>query len=237
MSRYLVAALALALAGPAAAGNYRVQLSGQDHKLLHGYGGLHAADSRTEGSLVRVISPGSAITRRGTVRVLVMNLGAKVFDFGPASVRLELADGSVLSEVPLTEFAKGANLVEREMGRAASVDRRVKGDLSSLAQSASTGTQVPTGFVSGGNGTAASNAAAARQDRNQDADLLPGAKLLSAIDGVLQPAKVGPQEASGGYLVFELPKIVRSQKADQPLTIVVTAGRDEHRFAAMLHRD
>jgi hypothetical protein len=204
---------------------------------LHGYGGLHAADSRTERTLVRVISPGSPINKRGTVRVLVMNLGGAPFDFGPASVRLELADGSILAEVPIAEFAKGADLVEREMGRSAAVDRRVKGDLSNLAQSASTGIQVPTGFVSGGNSAAANSSAASRQDRNQDSDALPGAKLLSAIDGVLQPAKVGPQEAAGGYLVFELPKTVRGQKTDQPLTIVVTAGRDEHRFAATLHRD
>ena len=237
MSRYLFAAMALAIASPAVAANFRVHLSGEDHKLLRGYGGLHAADSRTERTLVRVISPGSPITKRGTVRVLVMNLGGTPFDFGPASVKLELADGSVLTEVPVAEFAKGAQLVEREMGRAVSVDRRVKGDLSNLAQTSSAGVQVPTGVPATGTLAGAAGSAAARQDRNQDADQLPGAKLLNAIDGVLQPAKVGPQEAAGGYLVFELPKALRALKADQPLTIVVSAGADVHRFAATLHRD
>ncbi|PSJ39482.1 hypothetical protein [Allosphingosinicella deserti] len=77
MSRYLFAALALAFASPAVAANFRVHLNGEDHKLLRGYGGLHAADSRTERTPVRVISPGSPITKRGTVRVLVMNLGGR----------------------------------------------------------------------------------------------------------------------------------------------------------------
>jgi hypothetical protein len=238
MKSLIAAAAMLALAAPASAAEFRVKLDGAAHPLLHGRGGLHAADSRTERSLVRVISPGSPISRRGTVRVLVMNLGGSPFDFGPRQIRLELADGTVLSEVPVAEFGKGAALIEREMNRAAVTDRRVRSSLTSSSGGGTGSASTPlSGYSGGGDAGGADSAAAMRQDRNQDADGLPGAETLDAIGGVLQATRVGPQEASGGYLVFELPKALRSQKADQPLTIVVTAGRDEHRFLASLDRN
>jgi hypothetical protein len=234
MRRILVAALVGALSVPAAAAEYKVKL--RQEPLIQGRGGLHAADSRTAGSLVRVIAPGGPISKRGTVRVLVMNLGQPAFTFGPASVSLKLADGTTLKKVPLAEFNRGEALVLREMKHANAVDRRVKGDLSSLAQQGASGRTVQSiSGAAGPNAVAAGTAEAGRQDRN--AEQLPGAKMLSAIDGVLRPEQVAPQEAAGGYLVFELPKALRTQKADLPLTIVVKAGAEEHRFAALLERD
>jgi hypothetical protein len=234
--RIILAAIAAAISVPAAAAEFTVQLSGEQGRLIRGKNGLHAADSRTSASLVRVISPGIPINKRGTVRVLVMNLGQPAFRFGPGHVQLVLPDGSVLTKVPLKEFAKGAELVSTEMRRAAAVDARVKAGLSTLAESAAMGmtAQVMTGS-SAGSGSAASGSAF-QQDRKLDADQLPGARLLAAIDGVLQPNSIAPQEATGGYLVFELPKSLRSTRADAPITIVVTAGSEEHRFNALLKR-
>ncbi|TFI57314.1 hypothetical protein E2493_15730 [Sphingomonas parva] len=230
----MAALLAAALSAPAAAAEFKIAL--QQAPLLHGRGGLHAADSRTAGSLVRVIAPGSPISKRGTVRVLVMNLGQPAFVFGPASVSLTLADGTALPKVPVAVFNRGEALVAREVRRAGAVDRRVKGDLAGLAQQGASGRTIQSiSGAAGPNASAAGAAEAGRQDRG--AEELPGARLLGALDGVLRPEQVGPQEAAGGYLVFELPKALRAQKTDLPLTILVKAGGEEHRFAALLKRD
>ena len=235
MRRLVIGALGLALATAATAAEFKVELGSPQGKVLRGRNGLHAADSRTERTLVRVISPGSDIGKRGTVRVLVMNLGVAPFEFGPANVRLELGDGSTLPPVPMAEFNRGRALVARESARAASVDRRVKGDLASLAQAGSGATPRNMGVPSSGPSSSAGDAAS-RQDRNSDADMLPGAKLLGALDGLLRRNRVGPQEAAGGYLVFDIPKPVRETAADQPLTVVVTAGPDVHRFEGRLRK-
>jgi hypothetical protein len=233
----LCAAGAVVISAPAAAAEYTVMLSEANGKVLRGRGGLHAADSKLAGSLVRVISPGSRITRRGTVRVLVMNLGQPRFAFGPSQVSLKLADGTEIPKTPMREFREGAELVSREMRRAGTVDRRVKSGLSDVARDASVG---PTAATLSGQPTpdtsAVTGAAASRQDGTLEGDALPGARTLAAIDGLLQRAEVAPQEASGGYLVFELPKELRATKADQPFTIVVRAGREEHRIQALLRK-
>ena len=233
----MLAEAALVATAPAAAAEYSVQLSEANGKLLRGRGGLHAADSRLAGSLVRVISPGSRISRRGTVRVLVMNLGKAPFVFGPSSVTLKLADGSELPKTPMREFREGAELVSREMRRAASIDRRVKSGLADAARDASMGASVATLSPQRPPDTSAlTGAAAARQDGAIEGDALPGAETLAAIHAVLQREEVAPQDASGGYLVFDIPKELRALKADQRFTIVVRAGGEEHRFEALLRK-
>ena len=64
----------------------------------------------------------------------------------------------------------------------------------------------------------------------------PATKLLDGLDGVLRPDTIGPKEAWGGYLVFDLPKHVRQAGADQPVTIVVRTGNEVHRIKATLSR-
>lgn len=232
--RMTAALLALAVPATAAGAEYRLRLQGE--KIIRGNGGLHAADSRTEASLVRVVSSGIGISKRGTIRVLVMNLGAKPFAFGPADVRLRLPDGSELPHTPLAEFQRGAKLVSREMQRAANVDRRVKSDLSALAQSASTGVTVANGnsFSTPAEPAGARGTSAGRQDRA--AEKLPGSETLNAIADIMRRTQLGPQEAAGGYLVFEMPKELRARRGDEPVTIVVRTGAEEHRFEAILQR-
>ena len=232
----VVAAAALVATAPAAAADYTVVLTEENKKVLRGRGGLHAADSRLAGSLVRVISPGSRIGKRGTVRVLVMNLGKAPFAFGPSAVSLKLADGSEIPKTPLREFREGAELVSREMRRAGAVDRRVKSGLSDVARDASVGMTAETVSGRAPDTSALTGAAASRQDGTLEGEALPGARTLAAIDGLLQRAEVGPQEAAGGYLVFDIPRELRAAKADQPFTIVVRAGREEHRIQAMLRK-
>jgi hypothetical protein len=230
-----VAAAAIALvASPAVAGAYRIVLATPPTgKLLHGYGGLEAADDRTGVALVRLISPGNDIHERGTVRVLVMNLGTRAFPFGPDDVTLSLSDGTVLKPVPVAKMEDGRELVEREMQHYYANDLRTRNNLSGLEQQTTGGATVQSMSP----GAAAPGSAASGtggHDHRADESTLPGAKLLDSIYQVLVPLTVEPQKAWGGYYLFDMPKAVFQRKADQPLTITVRTGAEEHRFAATL---
>ena len=235
MKRILVAAIGLTLAGPAIAGGYRVELAPVNGKVIRGHAGLHAVDEETAVAKVRLVAPGTSFKDRGTVRVLVLNRGQQPFTFGPDQVKLKLADGTELKPVPLADYDKAAELVIRESNRAAAVDMQTRNTLSVLAQQSSGGmTAQSLQPVPGGIGSAG-DATTGLKQRTQDS-LLPGSKTLDTIAEILMPEPVEPQKASGGYLVFDMPKELREAKADLPLTIIVKTGAEEHRFAAMLKR-
>ena len=228
-----IAAAALS-ASPAIAGAYRIVLSAPaGAKLLNGYGGLAAADKRTATALVRVIAPGNDIHERGTVRVLVMNLGTTPFEFGPDDVKLGLSDGTVLKPVPVGQMEDGRILVERESQRAATTDMQNRNNLAGLQQQSNSGMTVQSTSPGARAGGPASGTEV--QDRRSDDLLVPGAKLLDSIYQILVPLKVEPNKAWGGYYVFEMPKAAFRKKADQPLTILVRTGAEQHRFDATLH--
>ena len=229
--KWMLAVALAAVPGAALAGSYRVVLAPPaGGKLLVGHAGVQAADERTQTALVRVIAPGNEVKQRGTVRVLVMNLGARPFEFGPDQVRLTLGDGTVLRPVPVDTMEKGRVLVERENGRAAAIDFGNRNNLDSLAGQAATGVTPRSG--------ASPSAPAARpsrdNDRRSDMFELPGGQTLDAIYQILVPLPVDPGKAWGGYYVFDLPKAAFARRADQPLSIVVRTGPEEHRFNATL---
>lgn len=235
MKRLIAAALLIA-SSPSLAASYKVVLAPPPGgKVLKGHGGLHAVDNRTPTSLVRIVSPGSDVRERGTIRVLVMNLGTRTFPFGPEQVSLQLADGTKLSPVPLSAFIRGADLIEREMGRARVTDMRNRSNLGSLAQqsgglSAQSNVPVPGGGASPMSGSVATDSYEHRADEIS----LSGAKTLDSIYQVLESQPVEPSKAWGGYYVFDLPKRLRAMKTDQPLMIVVRTGAEVHRFNAIL---
>ena len=233
--KFWIGFAALFLAVPGFARNYHLVLDPPaGGRLLKGYGGLQAADQRTATALVRVITPGNDVDRRGTVRVLVMNLGASPFTFGPQHVTLRLGDGTILTPTPLREFERGMLLIERESRRAAIVDRANRNSFSSLARASNSGMTAATPGVSAPGGPALNQGQG--QDHRADLLMLPGGRTLDAIYQILTPQTVAPQQAWGGYYVFDVPKSVQIRRADQPLSIIVRTGREEHRFPAMLRR-
>jgi hypothetical protein len=229
----LAAIVLLMLAAPASAAAYKVVLSPPPGtEVVRGHAGLHAVDDRTDTTLVRIISPGSNIKERGTIRVLVMNKGTRTFPFGPEQVRLELADRTRLKPVPIGMFINKAEMVEREVGRARAVDQRNRSNISELArQGAGSSGPAPTGVA-----TAPSSGPIPTEglDLKQDDLLLPGAKTLAAIYQVLETQPVAPNQGWGGYYVFDLPKAVRNRRSDIPLKIVVKTGAEVRRFDATL---
>lgn len=230
MKRLLVTIAVLSLAAPAAAGSYRVVLEPVDGQMLVGHAGVQAVDETTPNVHVRLITPGNQVKERGTVRVLVKNLGSTPFEFGPSDVRLQLADGTELKPTPLDKFEKGAAIVQQEMGKAAAMDMAVKNSLSSYAQQGPGSTlssQQASSFAPGAN--------IVDLERPSDESDLPGAKTRDALYQLLLPEPVGPNQAWGGYYVFDLPKTVFERRRDQPMTVIVRTGREEHRFAATLH--
>ena len=234
MKHLLISFAALALSVPVLAGSYRVVLQPVNGKIIVGHAGVQAVDVKTAATHVRLISPGNEVTQRGTIRVLVRNLGGMPFQFGPDDVKLELADGTELKPTPLDKFEKGAALVQREMRRAAAVDMQVKNSLATLIQQSGGGGSLDSS-PSGATPIAAPPVSTTQHDRKAEEIDLPGAKTMDALYQLLLPETVGPNQASGGYYVFDVPKAVFNHKADQPLTVIVQAGGEEHRFAATLH--
>jgi len=230
MKLLVISIAALALSCPAFAGSYRVVLQPMQGKMLVGHAGVQAVDETTAVAHVRLITPGNQVKERGTVRVLVRNLTSAAFQFGPENVRLQLADGTDLKPSPLDQFEKGAELVQREMGHAAAVDMQIKNSLSSYAQQGGGSTLTSTQA-----GAFAPSANIQDLERRSDESDLPGAKTMDALYQILVPETVGPNQAWGGYYVFDLPKAAFDRRVDQPLTIIVRTGSEEHRFAATLH--
>lgn len=240
---------ALALGAAAEAGSYRVVLQPVGGKMLVGYGGVAAVDETTATAHVRLITPGNAVKDRGTVRVLVRNLTAKPFEFGPDDVTLLLADGTELKPTPLEKFGKAAQMIQREMGHEAAIQMQLNGSLSIISQQSGGGTLVESMRSIGSAPPGAAPPSSQQvgiptlplsrfQDRERfayDESDLPGGVEMNALYQLLLPEPVGPNEAWGGYYVFDLPKAVFDRRADQPLTIVVRTGAEVHRFAATLH--
>ena len=234
--KLLAASVALTVSGAAVAGGYVVKLEPGNAGSVRGHAGLHAVDDKTESALVRIVAPGLEIGKRGTIRVLVMNLGKKPFEFGPDNVSLTFADGSEIKKIPLSEFDSGYLLIKREQNRAAAIEMQNRNTLSTLAG------QTQSGLTAGSSAPVPSGSAAGAANVNDisrvtdDEYALPGGKTLDALYQVLMPETVAPQAASGGYLVFELPKTVMDATGDIPLTITVRADGNEHRFAGLLKR-
>jgi hypothetical protein len=229
----LAATLALVASVPAGAADYKLKLAPQDGKVLKGRGGLEVFDVRTENTLMRIISPGSRITERGAVRVLVMNLGSGRYQFGPDQVSVELPDGTSLAEVPVSVFDKGETFVETQVNIGRATDRAVKANVSAYAQAQNSGGTAAT--ITGGT-ISRENFGDNALKMDDLSDALPGAKLLGGLNGVLRPLQVGPKEAWGGYLIFDMPKALKKARADQPVTIVVRTGNEVHRIKAVLNR-
>jgi hypothetical protein len=231
MKWWIAAACCSLIGAPAFAGSYRIVLEKpKDGKMLVGHAGVQAIDERTATTLVRVISPGAEVSQRGTIRILVMNLGSKPFEFGPDQVRLTLADGTVLQPASVDQYEKGRVLVERESRYANTTDIRNRNNLSGLEQQTNGG--AIQSFAPAKTGTSVTGADA--QDHRTDETLMPGAETLNAIYQILVVQPVLPNKAWGGYYVFDMPKTAFARRADQPMAIWVKTGDEEHRFNAIL---
>ena len=248
--RRMIVGLGLTLfsASAALAADYKLVFAPGQGQVLKGRGGLEVFDVLTDKTRMRVISPGARITQRGTVRVLVMNLGQPKYEFGPDQVSVELPDGTALKEVQSSEFEKAELLVSKELRIGTLVDRSAKANLSSYAQQQTSGgsaadvasglqQQSAAGRGGAGDVKMSREIPSANAIRMDDlSDNVPGAKFLIGLNGVLRPLDVGPDEAWGGYLVFEMPKTLQEGKTDQPVVLVVRVGQEVHRIAAVLNR-
>lgn len=226
------AAVALALTGTASAADYKLEFQPGQGKIQKGRGGLQVYDVRTDNTLMRVIAPGNRITKRGTVRVLVMNLGSTSYDFGPEQVSVELPDGTAFKEVPFTAFDRGEKLIDREVRMAAAKDRLIKSSLGAL-QEATSGSALDMTAAQQNSAPTVSSDSSRLDELERDT---VGSKTLEGINGVLRPYPIQPQGAWGGYLIFDVPPALQKAKADQPVTIVVKTGSEVHRIPAVLNR-
>ena len=221
--RLLAASVALTVSGAAMAGGHVVNLQPGSAGIVRGHAGMHAVDARTDRALVRVVAPGLEIDERGTIRVLVMNLGEDPFEFGPDDVSLTLADGTELSQLAMEEYERAYSIITTEQNRAAAINMQTRNSLGSIGA-----------MPSGSSATPLDVADVSSVSSRPDESALPGDTTLNAIYEVLMPETVAPQAASGGYLVFEMPEQAKAAASDIPLTITVRTGGEEHRFAGLL---
>ena len=223
-----------ALASPACAGAYRIVLAPPPSgTLLHGHGGVQAADDRTGTALVRLISPGNDIHEVGTVRVLVMNVGAKPFEFGPDDVTLRLADGTVLKPVSIARSEHGREIVERETQHAMAQNMQNRNNISALADQA--GERNDRAVDVAGPRDAREHGFRNRRPGSARRQFASSRRSVAQLDlSIADPVEGQPHKAWGGYYLFDMPKTVFRRKANQPLTIDVRTGAEVHRFTATL---
>ena len=108
--RFLIGLALLAVPASTSAANYVVTLAAPPGgTVLRGYGGLHAIDARSEKTLVRVISPGSAVGKRGTIRVLVLISAPLHFPLVPSRSALRSVAVRYLHRLPSTNSSAVRN--------------------------------------------------------------------------------------------------------------------------------
>jgi hypothetical protein len=229
-----LAALVLMASTPAFATSHVVVLSPADGKLIRGHAGLQAVDQETSQVKVRVITSGLSFHNRGTVRVLVLNHGSRPFNFGPEQVQLKLADGTELQPVSLNEFEKSAENAITAMNRQAATDMQVRNSLSTIAGTTDAQSSAQASQPMSGVSTPTASSNLAGLTGKSDDSYNNGAKTLDDIGEILMPERVDPGKASGGYVVFNLPKSLADADLDVPMTILVTAGGEVHRFDALI---
>ena len=230
MKRLVIAAAALGLPAPAFGASYKIVLDRPANGRLLLRRRPPGGGRADPGILVRVIAPGNAVEQRGTVRVLVMNLGNRTFTFGPDQVMLRLGDGTVLRPVPVDQYEQRKLVAEQTANRARTLDMRNRADLSALAGETGSG----AASLRGGTWSAPARAGPRPQDNASDDSQLPHAEVLNAIYQLLIPLDVEPQHAWGGYYVFDVSE-GRSEAPRRPAAeITVRTGPEEHRFSGML---
>lgn len=229
--------VALSLSGTALAKGHVLNLEPGNAGIVRGHAGLHAVDEKTDDVHIRIIAPGLEISKRGTIRVLVKNLGKVPFEFGPDNVQLVLAEGVQLTKVPLNEFDRGYTLIKREQGRAAAVQAQNNSTIGTLMGQTQAGVTVGSINAATSSSGTLSGGSVSTEDlrrRAEDEYAMPGGKTLDALYQVLMPEVVAPQAASGGYLVFDLPKALQNQRSDVHLTVAIRTGSKVHHFKAVL---
>lgn len=260
MKRALLA-LALALAAlplnAAEAAKYAMLVTPTGNQSMRMQNGAASIDSYAEGSSVRFVRTETPIKKRASIQILVMNHGEQPFNVGPENVRAQLADGTPVAIITYDQLVReekrrrtwraiGAGLAAAGNAMSASNAGYTSGTVS--YRGSSYGSVGTTPYHSTTYGTAtysgydqgraqAAQAVAQEQNRQMFAGLAArNAQSMAALGENMRTTTVDPGQLFGGSVMFELPRNARSGKADVPVTFIVSAGSEEHRFEVTLQR-
>ena len=140
MNRLIVSATVLAgcIAQPAVAAKFAMHLRPAAGQVARVEQGVAALDSQSETLSVRLIQHEGDVKKRGSIQLLVMNHGARPFNFGPENVTAKLADGTPVAIISYEQLVKEEK--KRQMWAAVAAGLAAAGNSMSAANA---------GYVSG----------------------------------------------------------------------------------------
>ena len=219
--------------------------------------GVAAVDSFGPSSTVRLVQTEGSIKKRASIQLLVMNKGQQPFNIGPENVRAELADGTPVAIINYDQLVREEK--KRKMWAAIAAGLGAAGNSMSASNAgwssgtatyngSSYGTFGTTPYRSSSSGTVSysgydygqAQAAQAIADRQNDETFdrmaANNSARAEALKVNMRTSTVDPDQIFGGSVMYELPPSVRGSKVEVPVTFIVTAGGDDHRFRAVLKR-
>lgn len=249
------AAMSLAIASPAVAAKFNMQLQTQSGQTARMMDGVAAVDSSTSGSSVRLVQAEGALKKRGTVSLLVMNQGGKPFNFGPENVTARLADGTDVKIITYEQLVREEK--KRQTWAAIAAGLAAAGNSMNAANAGrSYGTATYSGSTFGsyggrsfnsyssgmgsyssynaGQAQMAQSLANAQNQANFSRMAEQNAANMNALKANMRTTTVDPDQMFGGSVMFELPKSVHKMKGDVPVTFIVTIEGESHTFNALL---
>ncbi|HEU4650602.1 MAG TPA: hypothetical protein VFS49_04240 [Croceibacterium sp.] len=247
----------LAIAAPATAAKFTMQLVAAPEQQSRMQGGIAAVDNSSAGSSVRLIQAEGDLKKRGSVAVLVMNQGDKPFNFGPENVTATLADGTVVEIITYERLVREEK--KRQTWAAIAGGLAAAGNSMSAANSGYySGTATYSGSTFGSFGSTPYNSyssgratvsgynagqaqlarsvANAQNQANFERMAEQNASNMQALKSYMRTTTVDPQQMFGGSVTFELPKTVHKGNGDVPLRFAVTINGEAHKFDAVLKR-
>ena len=257
MRRFAYVVSLLALASPATAAKFTMQLIAAPEQQSRMQGGVAAVDGSSAGSSVRLVQAEGDLKKRGSIAVLVMNQADKPFDFGPENVTATLADGTAVEIITYERLVREEK--KRQTWAAVAAGLAAAGNSMSAANSgyySSTATYSGSTFgtfgntpynsrssgmahISGYNSAQAQRAQSVANAQNQAsfARLVEqNASSMQELKAYMRTTTVDPQQMFGGSVIFELPKTVHKAKGDVPIAFAVTVNGEAHKFDAVLKR-
>lgn len=258
MRRFVLAAVTLgAVAAPATAAKFTMQLNPSSEQVSRIQSGVAAVDSSTAGSSVRLIQAEGDLKKRGSIQLLLMNQSDRPFNFGPENVTATLSDGTPVSIISYERLVKEEK--RRQTWAAIAAGLAAAGNSMSAANSGHysgtatysgstfgtfgstpyNSTTFGTATISGynyGQAQAAQSVANLQNQQNFARMAEQNTANMQALKAYLRTTTVDPQQMFGGSVMFELPKSVPKMSGDVPISFVVTIDGQQHRFDALLRR-
>lgn len=253
----LIAAALFAVPAPCLAAKFEMAVTAGVNQNARMQDGIAAVDSYGSTSTTRLVPPDDGIKKRSSIQILVMNQGDAPFNLGPENVRAHLSDGTAVLIIGYDQLVKeekrrrvwsaiaaglaaGANSFNASTAGYSSGTTSFRGSsYGTVGRTPYNSTTYGTATYSGYDATAAQLAEATAQQQNQatfDRMAAQNASRMGALSANMRTTTVDPGQMFGGAVMFELPAAARKSKVDVPVTFIVTAGGEEHRFEAVLKR-